>query len=155
MRRTRSEGNSNGDNPPVPWALRTGVSTAITLGVLVAAAGVVLAVWLTRGGESAPAYPSGLQTVTPVPGAQVPHQSPIGARLDPGWRPTLVINGTTIPAGQLDAGTTQLGEYFFAPGTGKVIEKLRSGQTCARVTATPTIDIEAADFSFEWCFATF
>ena len=127
--------------PRVPWALRRGVSTAITLGALVAAAGIVLVVWLTRGGESAPAYPSGLQAVTPVPGAQVPHQSPIGARLEPGWKLTLVINGTAIPAGQLDAGTIQLGEHFFSPGEGKVIEKLRTGQSCARLVATPTIDV--------------
>ena len=144
-----------GDEAPIPWALRKGVSTAITLGVLAAAAGVVLAVWLSRGGEASPSYPSGLQEVVPVPGARVPRQSPIGARLDAGWKPTLVIGGTTIPVSQLDAGTTQLGEYFFAPGPGKAIEELRSGQTCARVTATPIVDVEAADFSFAWCFNTF
>ena len=154
MRRAGSP-NGAGDDPPTPWALRRGVSTAITLGALVAAVGVVLAVWLTRGGEPRPAYPSGLQAVTPVPGAQVPHQSPVGARLEAGWKLTLVINETTIPAGQLDAGTTQLGEYFFSPGDGKVIEKLRSGRSCARLTATPTIDTEAADFTYEWCFSTF
>lgn len=145
----------SGDDRPIPWALRKGVSTAVTLGALVAAAAVVLAVWLTRGGEPAPAYPSGLQAVTPVPGAQVPHQSSIGARLEPGWQLTLVINGTTIPAGQLDAGTVQLGEHFFSAGDGKVIEKLRTGRSCARLVATPTIDVEAADFTYEWCFTTF
>ncbi|WP_419920249.1 hypothetical protein [Candidatus Poriferisodalis sp.] len=144
-----------GDDAPVPWALRKGVSTAITLAVFFAAACVVLAVWLSRGSDTSPTYPSGLQEVVPVPGAQVPRQSPIGARLDAGWKPTLVIGGTTIPAHQLDAGTTQLGEYFFAPGPGKVIEELRSGQTCARVTATLVIDVEAADLIFEWCFSTF
>ena len=139
----------------VPWALRKGVSTAVTLGALVAAAGVVLAIWLTRGGEPASAYPSGLQSVTPVPGANVPRQSPIGARLEAGWQLTLVINDTAIPAGQLDAGTTQLGEHFFLPGDGRVIERLRSGRSCARLVATPTIDTEAAPFSYEWCFTTF
>ncbi len=149
-----SDGSADGE-PRVPWALRRGVSTAITLGALVAAAGIVLMVWLTRGGESAPAYPSGLQAVTPVPGAQVPHQSPVGARLEAGWELTLTINGTAIPTGQLDAGTTQLGEYFYSPGEGKVISKLRTGQSCARLVATPTIDIEAADFTYDWCFTTF
>ena len=148
--RDRPGGRSN-----VPWALRRGVSTAITLGALAAAAGIVLAVWLTRGGDSAPAYPSGLQAVTPIPGANVPHQSPVGARLEAGWRLTLVINDTAIPADQLDAGTTQLGEFFFSPGDGKVIEKLRTGRSCARLVATPTIDVEAADFTYEWCFTTF
>jgi hypothetical protein len=148
--------DESGDGQPkVPWALRRGVSATITLGALVAAAAVVLAVWLTRGGEPATAYPSGLQAVTPVPGAQVPHQSPIGARLEPGWKLTLVINGTTIPAGQLDAGTVQLGEYFFSPGDGKAISKLRTGRSCARLVATPTIDVETADFTYEWCFTTF
>ena len=150
-----SRDESADGQPRVPWALRKGVSTTITLGALVAAAAVVLAVWLTRGGEPAPAYPSGLQAVTPVPGANVPHQSPIGARLEPGWKLTLVINGTTIPASELDAGTIQLGEYFYSPGDGKVIEKLRSGRSCARLIVTPTIDIEAADFTYEWCFTTF
>ncbi|WP_419910498.1 hypothetical protein [Candidatus Poriferisodalis sp.] len=150
-----SRDESADGQPRVPWALRKGVSTTITLGALVAAAAVVLAVWLTRGGEPAPAYPSGLQAVTPVPGAQVPHQSPIGARLEAGWKLTLVINGTTIPASELDAGIIQLGEYFYSPGDDKVIEKLRSGRSCARLIATPTIDIEAADFTYEWCFTTF
>ena len=150
-----SRDESADGKPRVPWALRRGVSTAVTLGALVAAAAVVLAVWLTRGGGSAPAYPSGLQAVTPVPGAQVPHQSPVGARLESGWQLTLVINGTTIPAGQLDAGIIQLGEFFFLPGDGKVIEKLRAGRSCARLLASPTIDTEAADFTYEWCFTTF
>ena len=143
------------DGSNVPWALRRGVSTAVTLGALVAAAAVVLAVWLTRGGESGPAYPSGLRAVTPVPGANVPHQSPVGARLEAGWQLTLAVNGTTIPASQLGAGTTQLGEFFFSPGDGKVIERLRTGRSCARLVATPTIDVEAADFTYEWCFTTF
>lgn len=146
---------STGSEPSVPWALRRGVSTAVTLGALVAAAAVVLAVWLTRSGETTSPYPSGLRAVTPVPGANVPHQSPVGARLEAGWKLTLVINGTTIPADELDAGTTQLGEYFFAPGDGKAIERLRPGRSCASLTATPTIDIEAPDFAYEWCFTTF
>ncbi|WP_419840834.1 hypothetical protein [Candidatus Poriferisodalis sp.] len=144
-----------GGDRPLPWALREGVSTAVTLFVLVAAVGVVLAVWLTRGGEPASALPAGLQSVTPVPGANVPHQSPVGARLEAGWRMTLSINGTTIPAVQLNAGTVQLGEYLFSAGDGKAITKLRSGRSCARLTATPTIDVEAADFTYEWCFTTF
>ncbi len=138
-----------------PWALRRGVSTAITMFVLVAAVGIVLAVWLTRGSDAPGAYPSGIQAVTPVPGANVPHQSPIGARLEAGWKLSLVINEIPIPAEQLNAGTIQLGEYLFAPGDGKIIEKLRSGTSCARLAATPTIDVEAADFTYEWCFTTF
>lgn len=139
----------------VPWALRKGVSTAITVGALAAAAGIVLAVWATRGGEPASAYPSGVQSVTPVPGANVPHQSPVGARLEAGWQMTLTINDTAIPASQLDAGTTQLGEFFFSAEDGKAIEKLRPGRSCARLAATPTIDTEAVDFTYEWCFTTF
>ena len=149
------ERDRQSDGSHVPWALRRGVSAAITLGALAAAAGIVLAVWLTRGGDSAPAYPSGLQAVTPIPGANVPHQSPVGARLEAGWQLTLVINDTAIPADQLDAGTTQLGEFFFSPGDGKAIERLRTGRSCARLTATPTIDTEAVDFTYEWCFTTF
>lgn len=155
MTRGGSSDKERDGQPSVPWALRKGVSTAVTLGALVAAAAVVLAVWLTRGGEVASPYPSGLASVTPVPGANVPHQSPIGARLEAGWKLTLVINGTTIPADQLDAGTTQLGEFLFSSGDGKVIEKLRTGRSCAKLTATPTIDVEAPDFTYEWCFTTF
>ena len=155
MSREVSADDPQGGQRGVPWALRKGVSTAVTLGVLVAAAGIVLAIWLTRGGEPEQAYPSGVQWVRPLPGANVPHQSPVGARLDAGWQMTLVVNDTAIPADQLDAGTTQLGEYFFSPGDGKVIEKLRGGRSCARLSAAPTIDTEAASFTYEWCFTTF
>lgn len=120
-----------------------------------AALAVVAAVWLTRGPEPVSNYPVGLQGVAPSPGAQVPRQTPVGARVEPAWEPQLVIDGVSIPSSQLDAGTTQLGEYFFAPGPGKAIEELRSGRICAVVTATPVIALEAPDLIYEWCFTTF
>lgn len=150
-----SDSPADPPKPVVPWALRRGVSAAITIGVITAAVAVVLAVWLTRGGEVTSAYPSGIRSVAPVPGAQVPRQSPIGVRLEAGWEPTLTIGGKAIPRSELDAGTIQLGEFLFAPGPGKAIEELRSGQTCARVIATPVVDVKAADIVYEWCFNTF
>ena len=150
-----SGGRQDGDDHQVPWALRRGVSVAVTAGALVAAAAVVLAVWLTRGTEVVSSYPVGLQGVVPAPDAQVPRQTPVGARLEPGWEPKLTIDGVPIPIGQLGAGTTQLGEYFFAPGEGKVIERLRSGRICAVVRASPVTALEAPDVVYEWCFTTF
>lgn len=155
MSRTGSDGWRDGDDHRVPWALRRGVSVAVTTGALVAAAAVVLAVWLTRSSETVSSYPVGLQGVVPAPDAQVPRQTPVGARVDPGWEPTLVIDGVPIPSGQLDAGTTQLGEYFFAPGEGKAISQLRSGKICAVIRATPVTALEAPDLVYEWCFTTF
>lgn len=155
MSRPGSDGRRDGDDDHVPWALRRGVSVAVTAGALVAAAAVVLAVWLTRGAETVSSYPVGLQGVVPAPDAQVPRQTPVGVRLDPGWEPRLTIDSVSIPIGQLDAGTVQLGEYFFAPGEGKAIERLRSGRICAVVSAAPVTALEAPDLVYEWCFTTF
>ena len=140
-----------------PWALRRGVSAAVTAAALAGVAAVVLTVWLTRGADTVPGagYPAGLQAVTPTPGAQVPRQSPVGARVEPGWAPTLIIDGTPIPPAQLDAGTLQLGEHFFAPGPGKAIEELPTGRVCAAVTAAPVTAQQAPDLVYEWCFTTF
>ena len=140
---------------PVPWTLRRGVSAAITIGALAAAAAVVAAVWLTRSPETQQRYPTGLQSVTPAPGAQVPRQSPVGARLEAGWTPSLQIDGIPIPPAQLDAGTAQLGEHFFAPGPDKAMAELPSGQVCAEITATPFAQLEAPNLTYRWCFTTF
>ena len=155
MSRAGFGGRRDGDDRRVPWALRRGVSVAITSGALIAAAAVVLAVWLTRGSDTVSSYPVGLQGVVPAPDAQVPRQTSVGARLESGWEPTLTIDGVPIPSSQLDAGTTQLGEYFFSPGEGKVIERLRSGRICAVVRAAPVTALEAPDLVYEWCFVTF
>ncbi|WP_419945448.1 hypothetical protein [Candidatus Poriferisodalis sp.] len=155
MNRTGADGRPDGDDRRVPWALRRGVSVAVTTGALVAAAAVVLAVWLTRGSDTVSSYPVGLEGVVPAPDAQAPRQTPVGARLEPGWEPTIIIDGVRIPSSQLDAGTIQLGEYFFAPGEGKAIERLRSGQVCAVVRAAPVTALEAPDLVYRWCFVTF
>lgn len=131
------------------------MASSVTIGVVLIAAGVIWFATTTRGAPQPDVYPTGLRSVIPGEGSQSPRQAAIGAALGPGWAPTVFVNGTPIPRAQLDAGTVQLGEFFFLPGEDKVIDDIRPGRNCARVTATPNIDIEADDFEFSWCWTAF
>ena len=143
------------DDAPVHWTLRRGMATIVTLAV-VAVAGLLIWFATTTGGAPRPdVFPTGLRLVQPGEDARSPRQSSIGVSLAPGWAPTLFVNGTAIPDPQLDAGTRELGEFFFSPEPGHVVEDIRPGLNCARVIARPTIDGEIANFEFSWCWTAF
>ncbi|HCB34560.1 MAG TPA: hypothetical protein DEP69_05275 [Acidimicrobiaceae bacterium] len=140
--------------PRTHWTLRRGVSAAVTGGVLVALAAVALAVYAIRGSGAPSPYPDSITAVVPAPGSQAPRQAPVGVRLRPGWQPDITIDGVAIPDTQLTAGIRELGEFFFAPRPGRVIEEIRPGRTCAAVVARPLVDVDSADVLFEWCFTS-
>ena len=137
------------------WSLRRGVAPTLTILVV---ALLLVVVWVAAASRGAPrpsTFPTGLLAVIPEEGDQAPKQTLVGVSLSPGWEPTLIIDDVPIPNNQLDAGTQQLGEFFFSPGSDMVISQLRRGLICARVIAIPIIDVEADNINYQWCWTSF
>ncbi|MFL2985737.1 MAG: hypothetical protein ACJZ57_00675 [Candidatus Poriferisodalaceae bacterium] len=139
----------------VNWSLRKGVASSLTIFVVLFLGLVIWVASSTRGAPQPTTLPSGLLGVIPQEGDQAPKQTLVGVSLSPGWEPTLIIDGVPIPSEQLDAGTQQLGEFFFSPGSDMVVSQLRRGLICARVIAIPIIDVEADNIDHEWCWTSF
>lgn len=85
---------------------------------------------------------------TPIPGSHVQPTETVGILLKPGFDGRLVVDGTSIPEGQMDGAIPpgspefdpQLGarpntknEVMFTPGPSKVIKALRPGQAMISV----------------------
>ena len=143
------------DHDAVNWSLRKGVASSLTILVLLSLGLVICVASSTRGAPPPTTLPSGLLAVIPEEGDQAPKQTLVGVSLSPGWEPTLIIDDVPIPNNQLDAGTQQLGEFFFSPGSDMVISQLRRGLICARVIAIPIIDVEADNINYQWCWTSF
>ena len=143
------------DHDAVNWSLRKGVASSLTMLVVLALGLVIWVASSTRGAPQPTTLPSGLLAVIPEEGDQAPKQTLVGVSLSPGWEPTLIIDDVAIPNNQLDAGTQQLGEFFFSPGSDMVISQLRRGLICARVIAIPIIDVEADNINYQWCWTSF
>ncbi len=155
--------------------------TARRLGItaLLAAAIFAFAYSFTIGADDQPVGVSGspVELLLPPPGAQVLRQSTIEADLAVGWTGVLIIEGTEVPADQLNcisdcdlalcdissgaAVTGQRscrdpsnpqGRIFYVPDDGKEIEELPTGETC--VTAVIWRVAESRDNSqrVPWCF---
>lgn len=154
MEKPQKSGKSMRDNT-VNWSLRKGVASSLTIFVVLFLGLVIWVASSTRGAPQPTTLPSGLLGVIPQEGDQAPKQTLVGVSLSPGWEPTLIIDGVPIPSEQLDAGTQQLGEFFFSPGSDMVVSQLRRGLICARVIAIPIIDVEADNIDHEWCWTSF
>ena len=154
MEKPQKSGKSMRDNT-VNWSLRKGVASSLTIFVVLFLGLVIWVASSTRGAPQPTTLPSGLLGVIPQEGDQAPKQTLVGVSLSPGWEPTLIIDGVPIPSEQLDAGTQQLGEFFFSPGSDMVVSQLRRGLICARVIAIPIIDVEVDNIDHEWCWTSF
>ena len=143
------------DHDAVNWSLRKGVASSLTMLVVLSLGLVIWVASSTRGAPQPTTLPSGLLAVIPEEGDQAPKQTLVGVSLSPGWEPTLIIDDVAIPNNQLDAGTQQLGEFFFSPGSDMVISQLRRGLICARVIAIPGIDVEADNITYQWGWTSF
>ncbi|PDH67455.1 MAG: hypothetical protein CNE88_07635 [Acidimicrobiales bacterium MED-G01] len=154
MEKPQKSGKSMRDNT-VNWSLRKGVASSLTIFVVLFLGLVIWVASSTRGAPQPTTLPSGLLGVIPQEGDQAPKQTLVGVSLSPGWEPTLIIDGLPIPSEQLDAGTQQLGEFFFSPGSDMVVSQLRRGLICARVIAIPIIDVEVDNIDHEWCWTSF
>ena len=154
VEKPQKSGKSMRDNT-VNWSLRKGVASSLTIFVVLFLGLVIWVASSTRGAPQPTTLPSGLLGVIPQEGDQAPKQTLVGVSLSPGWEPTLIIDGVPIPSEQLDAGTQQLGEFFFSPGSDMVVSQLRRGLICARVIAIPIIDVEVDNIDHEWCWTSF
>lgn len=141
------------DQPELPWSLRRGTALVVTLVTLLAAAAIILIARNTEGRDQPSLYPGQIRTLLPGPGAQTPQQDRIGVVVAPNWTASLSVDGLPIPDDQLTSRPS-LGEYFFDPGPGQVIEILRTGRVCATVSARALVGDEDP-VSHTWCFTVF
>jgi len=90
---------------------------------------------------------------SPGAGDDVIRQAEIGIDLAPGYEGTLVVNGVEIPTDELRLVPAQH-QVFFAPGEGKVVERLNAGPNCAMAVVWKSSLGRGTvnDESFTWCF---
>jgi hypothetical protein len=117
-------GGPDGQTVPVPWYLKRIVLPVL---VLVAIGAIVVAV--QTAGRGGGAEQQGIRSLVPIPGAQVLQQDRVGVVVEPAWDASLSINGTAIPDDQLSKDL-DLGQVFFRPGPGKVLESLAPDRNC-------------------------
>lgn len=120
--------------------------------LIVAAAGVVVLLAMNSDGRPQPRlFPGQIRQLVPNPGDQVPHQTRVGVIVSPTWSAELSINGIVIPLDEMTIRSS-LGEYFYDPGPGKVIEELPQGRICVVAGARSQLDDEEP-VSHAWCFS--
>ncbi|MDZ7678966.1 MAG: hypothetical protein U5K29_10485 [Acidimicrobiales bacterium] len=118
-----------------------------------AVAGMVIAVSNGRTSPNAAADRSdAVDALVPDEGADVLRQSTVGIDVGTGYQARLVINGTTVPDDQL-AGDQGLGQYFFTPGPGQVLESLHGGQNCIIATYWLAAEGPEQGQTTRWCFS--
>jgi len=99
------------------------------LPALVVALGVAIyAATQATDGRSVPEIP-GVVALVPGPGDKVLVQNKVGVVVNPNYDARLSINGTDIPASQIEPPLNP-GEVLFQPGPGKVIEQLLPYTNC-------------------------
>ena len=81
----------------------------------------------------------------------LPRQTRIFAKLKPGYVGSLVVNGTEIPADQVDhlEGSNTVG---FLPGPKTAAGALKAGKNCALVFFWKPELSRATAESYEWCW---
>ena len=113
--------------------------------------------------DQAIAGTEGLVALIPERGANIPLQSDVGAKLSPGYRGRLAINGKAIPSTHLlrdldnpvgevitrpgIEGTDESGERTLPP----VFNRLDADQNCATITLW-NIDSPRDTNTVQWCF---
>jgi hypothetical protein len=91
-----------------------------------------------------------VENLIPRRNSQVPQQSTIGIDLVPDWTGTLVLNGTEIPADELQV-TPELGLIQFTPGEGKTVEAFETGRNTISAIIWPIAEGRGpADRTITW-----
>jgi hypothetical protein len=126
------------------------VSVTISTVIVIAAIGVLFAVRQSPGNPPPLLFPGQIYEVTPGAGDQLPNQGRVGVVVATNWTATISIDGIDIPVDQMTIRES-LGEYYFDPGPGKVLENLRPGRVCVIATAQSQLDDTPA-VSHSWCF---
>ncbi|MGY6500874.1 MAG: hypothetical protein ACXIVQ_08305 [Acidimicrobiales bacterium] len=122
---------------------------------LLAAATGMMAVAVANGRTSPTATADSSEAIValvPTEGSDVLRQSTVGIQVATGYRAGLIVNGVTIPDDQL-SGDPGLGQYFFTPGPGQVLETLQGSQNCVVATYFLAAAGPADSQSVRWCFS--
>jgi hypothetical protein len=123
--------------------------------VLVAVAVGAMVVAIDNGRTSPTAIADrepAIDSLRPNQGADVLRQSTVGIQVAPGYMALLSINGIAIPEEQI-GGDRNLGQYFFTPGAGQVIETLRGGENCALASYWRAAEGRDRSQTVQWCFS--
>lgn len=120
--------------------------------VAVAVVGFAMAFVLHDDSPNPRLRPQAVRAVSPEPGSLQLRQTEIFVELEPTYRGTLSVNGTTIPDDQLQV-IDGLNRISFTPGPDRELESLPPGRTCAEVTyhLVTTPDVEPT--RYRWCFS--
>jgi hypothetical protein len=110
-----------------------------------------------------------IDSLTPLPGAEVLRQSQVGVDLISGYAAELVINGVPIPPDQVNilrdpnssdnTGTNPqpgrfdqtINRFLYQPLEGRVVPALKGDENCVIAAFWPISDPTAIE-SVEWCF---
>jgi hypothetical protein len=130
----------------MPWFVKRLILPVLIVALAVA----VYAATQVTDGRQVPETP-GIARLVPGPGEKVLLQNRVGVVVDPGWDASVVINGTEIPASQIDAPLNP-GEVLFQPGPGKVIQELLPERNCVTVQVWRQSDGPGASNTRSWCF---
>lgn len=123
--------------------------------VLLAGATALMVIAVSNGRTSPTAMADSSEAIValvPTEGADVLRQSSVGIQVATGYRAGLIVNGITIPEDQL-SGDPGLGQFYFTPGAGQVIESLQGSQNCVVATFYPAAAGPAESQSVRWCFS--
>jgi hypothetical protein len=128
----------------------------ITIVVLAALGGMVIAVQHTRRGDEPPISVSGTQNsvveqVAPEPDSSVLSQAQIEIDLTTDYDAHLILNGTRIPDEQL-LKRPELAQVFFSPGPGKAVDKLPAGRNCVEAVIFRRDGTNEEVNPERWCF---
>lgn len=151
-------------SPPDPYKwVRRGIEVA-----LLTAAIAFLVYALGRSPDQAdvnPVHDPAVLIQVPAPGANVPRQSQVGARLQPGYDGRITINGIDVPEDQMDGAIpTTSREYdprfgvrpnhrdlvMYTPGPGKVIDRYGTRQVIITVHFWRIADGRSTERAVTW-----
>ncbi len=114
--------------------------------------GFFVAAALVGGSNENAVLPEGVEALFPNENAKTLAQDRVGADLQFGWAANLTINGTPIPADQLDQDSG-LNQVAFTPGKGKALEELQPNKNCVVVEFWRVLDgPSASNPTRSWCF---
>jgi hypothetical protein len=156
---------TNGSSPPPIYSTRFKIIAAVLVTAAIAA--FVAAYLSTADSDDTSSGGSNgfVERLIPAQNTQLVQQGTVGIDLAAGWEGQLVIDGTSIPAEQLDfyvkpkavGGTTipsvNSGNVLqFTPGEGKVLDALPVGNVCANASVWKTAEGPDSARLVTWCF---
>lgn len=142
---------TNGSSAPSLYSTRFKILAAALLALAIAA--FVAAYLTTSDSDEGGSGTDGefVERLLPERDTQIVQQGTVGIDLAPGWEASLTIDGTAIPADDLDI-TTSLNLVQFTPGEDKAMRTLPVGNVCAQARAWETATGPDDARTVSWCF---